>query len=515
MLTLAEIATCLGNNPENYLPPDLARQEVSSFCLDSRKVEKDSLFVCISGEKVDGHDFAAQAAKDGACAVLSERDPRELFAGQTPPLAVILVENSRLALARLAAAWRRRARQKGIKVVGITGTAGKTSVKEALAAVLSVRGKTCKNFMNMNNQLGLAISILNAADDAKFWVMEAGISQPHDMDELGAILRPDLAVILNVGPGHVSGLGDKGVAHYKARLLGYVQPDGQALINSDYPELLEESLSYAAPVKQFSSRRDNIFSYAASRGAASETNGRFFVHLCLKNCENGALPDSACSNSDTNAHERLACPHGFDAEFISFKAVAPFRGGFGAENVAAIAGAASLLGLSPEEIAAGLAQAVLPNQRFNCLECGGSLIIDDSYNANPLSAGRMLEAASEMAREKKVPLILVMGEMLELGDVAEIAHAELGKKMAYANAEAVFWKGGQKSQIQAGLRSEGYHKFFRAIDGAAGVEDFISGMRQLRASLGSGGVVLFKGSRGNRLELLVAAFQNEFSNQTD
>jgi UDP-N-acetylmuramoyl-tripeptide--D-alanyl-D-alanine ligase len=473
MLTLNDIALLLEQSGKIALPENLAGKQALFYSQDSRAITPGSIFVCTRGENVDGHDFVPEAIKKGALAVIAERDP---FAGLSGELSVPLfrVENSLKAITILAAAWRERAGRRGTKVIGITGTAGKTSLKEALAAVLSKHARTAKNFMNMNNQWGLPLSILNAPDDAVYWVLEAGISNANDMDELAGLLRPELAIILNVGAGHLSGLGDKGVAYYKSRMLAYLPEGGQALINGDYPELVRESAVY--PVKQqfFSGKDTNADVFAAYSGPVSAVSGAYSVRL---------------RNSE------------------AFNLTAPFRGAFGAENVAAIVGAGIILGLDRKEIINGLSDVILPQQRFNCQVFENTLLIDDSYNANPLSAMRMLESAAEMASEKKLPLLLVMGEMLELGAETAAEHVELGKNMATTKAKAVLWKGGNVQSIAQGLEQGGFRGEFKTAQSSEEFKDIMSGQYK---KYGSCGVVLFKGSRANRLERYVEIFKKEF-----
>ncbi|MDE7012256.1 MAG: UDP-N-acetylmuramoyl-tripeptide--D-alanyl-D-alanine ligase, partial [Mailhella sp.] len=190
---------------------------------DNRLVQKNNLFVCIKGENNDGHNFAKDAVARGASAVLAEKNPF----GENPPVPVLLVENSVKALGLLACKARLRfGEDKTKKVIGITGTAGKTSVKELIAHILSMEKdlsfnekNVAKNPLNYNTQIGMPVSILNASGKEKYWVFELGISHAEDMDELGRILWPDMAVILNAATGHSEGLGDMGVAYYKAQLL--------------------------------------------------------------------------------------------------------------------------------------------------------------------------------------------------------------------------------------------------------------------------------------------------------
>jgi UDP-N-acetylmuramoyl-tripeptide--D-alanyl-D-alanine ligase len=179
---------------------------------------------------------------------------------------------------------------------------------------------------------------------------------------------------------------------------------------------------------------------------------------------------------------------------------APFRGRYGAENIIAAAAAADLLGISREAIAAGFVDACLPLQRFAHRAAGPWLIIDDCYNANPLSCRRMLEAALETAQGS--PLICVMGEMGELGEIAEMEHEELGRILAASSPKAIFWKGGHREAVLSGLECGQYFGEFIPVDSP---EEFCRAFKSLTFS---GGLVLFKGSRFNRLEEFVTAFEN-------
>jgi UDP-N-acetylmuramoyl-tripeptide--D-alanyl-D-alanine ligase len=178
----------------------------------------------------------------------------------------------------------------------------------------------------------------------------------------------------------------------------------------------------------------------------------------------------------------------------------PFRGEMGAENVAAVVAAASCLGVGTEDIRRGLAAAVLPERRFAPVRCGGFLVLDDSYNANPLSARRVLEAARDMAAGASLPLVLVMGGMEELGPGAGAAHERLGREMAGVAPALVFWKGGHAEAVRRGLAGGGYRGRFLAADT---VEVFTAHLGDLGLREG---LVLFKASRAHHLEALVEAF---------
>ncbi len=466
------------SSPSSAALPEKApwAQAVPTGCrTDSREVKPGNLFFCLKGERADGHDFALHAARAGAVAIIAERNPfmgLPAGTGSGQPLPpVFLVPDALRALWRLAVCHRDTSLA---RVVGVTGTSGKTSVKEVLARVLAERGQTERNFLNLNNQIGLPLSMLNASADASFWVMEAGISKPHDMDELGAILRPDVALVLNVGEGHLEGLGDRGVAHYKAKLLDYIMPGGAAVVSADYADLAAEAAeredtlaAKGIELVWFSTARSDVYCHVAYAGQ-SASGGNLF---------------------QTRIAGRLVMVE------------APFRGSLGAENVAAVIAVAVTLGLTMAEVDSGLAHAELPVQRFACETLGGFTLVDDSYNANPLSTMRALETVRDMANEQGLPLILVMGEMGELGSGAESAHVRLGRAMAEAEPQVVFWKGGQGDAVRRGLASGGYKGGFYPV---AGGQDFSvlleeSGMEK--------GVVLFKGSRMNKLERLLDIFR--------
>lgn len=287
------------------------------------------------------------------------------------------------------------------------------------------------------------------------------------MDELGPVLEPDLAVILNVGAGHVQGLGGKGVARCKAALLKYLAPGARLWSAPTTPTWCAKPAPCAPLPYIFPPRQANALR-AAYLGLGEDGRGRYRLRL------DGESLDVACS----------------------------LTGPYGAENVIAAAAAAHLLGLSAEEIARGLEGAALPAQRFARLSVPGWTVIDDSYNANPLSCARMLEAAAELARDRA--LVCVMGEMLELGDEADREHVELGRALAVARA--VFWLGGHADEVREGLEKEHFAGLFRPL---ARPEDFLPAFADwdnARSDRDREGLMLFKGSRGNRLERLVNAF---------
>ena len=469
-LTVNEAAACLGL-PQSAEPA--ANAVLTSVVTDSRAAGPGSLFVCVSGCRVDGHDFAAVAVGQGAGAVLASCPLPHIAAP------VFVVPDTVKALGCLAAQWRDRT---SARVVGVTGTAGKTTVKEALAQILSLAGKTARTAMNHNNQIGMPRALLNTDGDEDFWVMEAGISQEGDMDDLGQVLRPDLALVLNAGAGHTEGLGEKGVAWHKARLLSYLAKGGKGLVCADYPDLAREAKATGADVHFFSVTQREADFRAVYLGAATPPEGA----------------DASAAESYGKFQLWL--------EGVTLDVIAPFRGEYGAENVVAIAAAAHMLGVDASTIAKGLAAAHMPAQRFNQVQSGCWLIIDDTYNANPLSMRRMLEAAAEQAGTR--PFVPVLGAMLELGPQAAAEHEALGQRLAKLNPAAIVWKGPHAGDVRAGLTKAGYTGPWQPVEDA---EDFKKAWHALQESglaataRANGGVVLFKGSRSNKLETLMTA----------
>ncbi len=429
---------------------------------DSRQVGENDVFFCIEGERTDGHLYAAQAVEAGAVAVVAQKDPPE-WPVQSH-CALLQVENVVEAMGRLANRCRNLSRA---MIIGVTGTAGKTTVKEMIASILSQAGDAACNPGNLNTQIGMAMSMMNMTGQEDFWVLEAGINKPCDMDELGEILEPDLAVVLNVGAAHLEGLGTvEGVAKAKARLLAHLRPAGIGVIGGDYPELLREAAELTERLAVFSTQDHTAHFFGAYLGPQEDgLGGKYYLKLGSKELE----------------------------------LTLPFRGALLAENCIAAATAAVVLGLEPQHVRDGLEKARGAKGRLQQSQTGKWLIIDDSYNANPMSMSRALEAAPDLAGGK--PLVLVLGEMRELGETAALEHAELGERAAQTGATAVFWVGGYGSSVRQGLVGSRWTGVWKEL------ENEVDLLRSLDALRLEEGAILFKGSRGNKLETYVQAVQ--------
>ncbi len=466
-LTLQTIAEALGAS----CPQKVQHKAVSQVVSDSRDVTEGALFACVPGERVDGHDYALAACEMGACAILAEH-PVEGLQERFPDVVVFIADNTIRALGRIAAAWRDM--YKGT-VIGLTGTAGKTTTKEWLAAVLGGKGAVAKTEGNHNNQLGLPLSMLSASGDERFWVFECGVSHPQDMDELGAILRPDIAIVLNVGEGHTEGLGDKGVAWYKTRLFKYLAKGGTAIASADYADLVKCALDVCPRTLFFSAKEQPR---AGGAGIASHVR-------CLKD----SLFEACVS---------------LDGKTQCCKLAMPMAGDAAAENLACLALVCDLLHIDLPDIEARLKDIVLPGHRFSRKSCGSVLLIDDCYNANPLSMSRMLQAAAKEAASNGSPLVAVLGSMGELGTLSHDAHVRLGRELKSLAPLCVFWKGGFGSALQEGLGQDIPLAFFESD------EELCESMRSFGLNPGSKYTVLCKGSRSNHLETACLAMENFF-----
>ncbi len=434
-MKLADAAACLG------CEGTFTDIWVTGAAIDSRAVKSGDLFFCLPGERVDGHDYALKAAENGAAAIVATRQLNGL------PVPVLLVDDASRALGELARYWRGRTKA---RVICLTGTAGKTTLKDLLASILASAGSCSATIGNHNNQLGLPLTVLNGAEDDAFWLLEAGISHAGDMEWLGRIAAPDLALILNAGAGHTDGLGDKGVAWHKTRLLNYLKPGGFGLVNADYPELAREANATGARILWFGSDTES-----AEFGPAKAAPDGFRIRI----------------NGRELAFNELGAP-------------------WAAETVLAAIAAATALGIEEHKIRAGLSKARMPERRFEIKEYGNLIVIDDSYNANPLSMRRSLAGARQEAARRRLPFVAVLGEMGELGLSARDCHAELGKLLAELKPALVFWKGQWFDEIRRFCS--------HAIPLPEAPEDFAQVWEE--NNVPEPCLAIFKGSRVNRLE---------------
>ena len=386
--------------------------EISSVTTDSRKVEAGALFGAIVGSRVDGHTFAADVFDKGALCVLAEREltAAEVYGSQagSGPRPWILVDNTIRALGQIA---REYLDILNIPVVGITGSVGKTSTKEMIASVLSVKFRTMKTEGNFNNGLGLPLSIFRLTEETQIAVLEMGISHFGDMDELMAVVSPDTCVITNIGVCHLEFLKDRdGVFKEKSRMLDFVRPGGHIVLNGNDDKLRQ--------VGDIDGIRPVFFGVETSAPGADALSAGPVV----------PFPD---------AEGRLSCvtarglrPAGFEGTACTLSTPAgdidimvPVPGLHNVSNAACAAAVGLGYGMSPEEIRKGIESYQTIGGRFNVQKTEKLTVIDDCYNANPVSMKASLATLKDVKGSRRVA---ILGDMGELGEDEVRLHEDVG-----------------------------------------------------------------------------------------
>ncbi|MHB8678593.1 MAG: UDP-N-acetylmuramoyl-tripeptide--D-alanyl-D-alanine ligase [Rudaea sp.] len=419
---------------------------VNDVFTDTRKPVAGAMFVALKGENFDAHDYVAQAKSGGAAAALVAR-----------PVAVdlpqVVVADTLLALGDLASAVRA---QRRARVAGITGSNGKTTVKTLLASILAQCGKTHVNAGNLNNEIGLPLSILATPEDARYAVLEMGAGKPGDIAYLAAIARPEIALVNNIAPAHLERLGSlEGIAQTKAAIYAALPAHGIAVINAD-----ESFADYFAGVAgtrrvlRFGIEHEaDVHADIRAIGAHSEfalitPSGRIDVNLPLPGRHNVM-----------NALAAAALALAFETPLAAIK--------HGLETAAPVAGR--------------LIRHVMP---------GGWSLIDDSYNANP---GSTAAAIATLAAEPGETW-LVLGDMRELGADADKLHAQIGALAKQGGIAHLYTVGERSAHASAAFGANARHFASQKELGAA-----------LAAAVRPGTVVLVKGSRGSAMERVVQA----------
>ncbi len=383
-------------------PEEKKSRTIEGAVIDSRLVEKDYLFIPVKGEKVDGHKFIPQVFEKGAAAVLSEKplDP------EMEPY--ILVESTLQALKDIAEYYRSTLE---IPVVGIAGSVGKTSTKEMIASVLGRKYRVLKTEGNFNNEIGLPLTLLRIRDEHQAAVVEMGISDFGEMHRLAKMARPDICVMTNIGLCHLENLKSRdGILKAKSEIFDFLKPDGKIILNGN-----DDKLSTIQEVKGIRPIR-----YFVEDGTAPEGDEEYFV--TASDIENLGLK-------------------GMDAVFHfpeeTRKVHIPIPGAHNIYNALAGACVGRALGLDNDEIIAGIQAAKTIRGRTNLLEIGGMTVIDDCYNANPVSMRASLDVLSQGQGRK----IAVLGDMGELGEEEKELHGQIGRYAAEKKIDILFCAG--------------------------------------------------------------------------
>ncbi len=448
-LSLAEIAAAVGGRLDAVVDDSVV---VSAVTIDSRSVEPGALFVALAGERVDGHEYAASAVAAGATAVLAVR-----------PVGVpaVVVDDVVAALGRLARAVLERL--PGLTVVAVTGSSGKTSTKDLLAAVLAPLGPTVAPVGSYNNDIGHPLTVVRATEATRYLVLECSARGAGHIARLCRIAPPDIGVELNVGVAHLGEFGSQAaIARAKAELVEALSPDGLAVLNADDPLVLAMADRTAARVLTF---------------GRIETADLRAVDVAL---------DDAGRPGFT-----LVAP----AEQVPVQLA--LYGGHHVGNALAAATVALELGASMTQVAAALSTAT-PASRWRMevsTRSDGVTVVNDAYNANPDSMRAGLEALVAMSGGRRSWAVL--GAMGELGESADDAHEAVGRLAAGLGVDRVVVVGSGAARIHTGA------------GGSVLVEDVEAALALLRAELGPGDVVLVKASRAAGLERVAAGLHAE------
>jgi len=425
----------------------------TGICTDTRKVKPGDLFIPLIGENFDGHNFINTAIAGGATGVLTSRS--DLITDQSTT--VIFVADTLLALQELACFHRKRF---DIPIVAITGSNGKTTTKDMTAAVLASRFEVLKTEANFNNEIGLPLTLLQLHDRHEVAVVEMGMRGKGQIRELANIALPTIAVITNVGETHMELLGSiEDIAIAKAELLESIPEDGLTILNADNPYVRSMKSQAKSRVTFFGLEQGDV------QGDTIHTDGQGMKFRC----------------------------HCAEEEFPVF---IPTIGKHNVYNALAAIAIALELRLTADEIRLGLGTYNASPMRLHVQELSGYLIVNDAYNASPMSMAAAIDTLLEVAKGRTVA---VLGDMLELGHIAVEAHRQIGEKLAQCQVDIVLTVGTLASHIAKAASEQG-------VKTAVACNSHEEAQETLKQLLKPGDSILLKGSRGMKMEKIITMF---------
>ncbi|MBR0102421.1 MAG: UDP-N-acetylmuramoyl-tripeptide--D-alanyl-D-alanine ligase [Selenomonadaceae bacterium] len=446
-LSLAEIAEI--TNAETNSTAEIFFERVTT---DSRKISSGALFMALKGENFNGEDFAEESLNKGAAAVLVSRNFDKDLDG-----VIIKVEDTLKAYRQIAGAWRNRF---DIPVIAVTGSNGKTTTKDLTAAALNSFGHVQKTSGNFNNEVGVPMTLLGMNDETTAAVVEIGMRGLGQIESLAEVVRPTIGIITNVSEAHIELLGSiENIAKAKGELVEAIQSGGTIILNADN--------QYTAAMTKLVREGVNVITYGLENDADL-------------NASDILIGSVATEFTLTYRGEA------YDFEI-------PMLGRHNVSNALGAIAAGLTLGLSVEEIQRGISSLTTTKMRFEVIRRDGLTIVNDAYNASPASMRVAIRTTSEVYNGR---LIAVLGDMLELGEIAERVHREIGAELVENKFDTLITLGELGKFIAAGAREAGLEKVYTFDTHEAAAKKILEIVRV-------GDTILFKASHVMHMEKII------------
>ncbi len=447
----------------------LGEVAVKYICTDSREADGQTAFVALRGARVDGHDYIPAALRNGCRCVICEHRTEELERSEAT---AIVVNDTELALSKLASAYRKYL---SCRHVGVTGSVGKTTTKDLIASVLSVRHKTYCTPGNHNSLVGMPMSLLETPLDTDWSVMEMGMSNFGEVERLSIAVEPEIAVITNIGSSHMEALGSReNICRAKLEILCGLKSGGVLLLNGDEPLLASvRGSSYRTAYVSLERRTADYY----AKNIRVEPDGTRF-DLVWKGGE----------EKDLFIH--VVGRHNVYAALFAFAI-------------------GCMAGLSPREIRQGLLSYRPRGMRQNVQTLGSYTLVEDCYNASPESVTAAIDVLDALRRGTSKRAIAVLGDMLDLGPDSPSMHRSVGQHLAHRGIDLLLTLGQGGAQIAVGALQGGMLK--DQIFQNPCVENYQETVQTLLRELREGDVILFKASRAVGAERVIEAFKNHLT----
>ena len=430
-------------------------ERITGVSTDSRNVKRGDLFIPLKGDRFDGHDFIKQAVNSGAKAVLTSKDINI----SEYSIVVIKVADTLKSLGDLALHYRNKF---NIPFIGITGSVGKTSTKEMVASVLGQHMNTLKTMGNFNNEIGLPLTVLNLDSSYKAAVLEMGMSGFGEISRLTSIVKPDIAIITNIGMSHIEKLGSRqNILKAKLEILEGLNSRGLVILNGD-DKLLSGMRGLLGFRTKYFGMEEGV-DYKAENIRLVGEKGSYFE---------------------------------FRTDGIDYEVYVPAPGIHNVYNALAAIATAVELNIPVEEIIKGIGEYIPEKMRLNIIDLQDIKIIDDTYNANPQSMEAAINVLKDVGQNSRK--IAVLGDMLEMGGWADKAHFEIGKLAFSKNINYIITVGNKAEKIAEGALESGANpEKIKAFQNNSQAWEF------LRKLVAPGDVILVKGSRSMKMEEIV------------